>query len=163
MAEADIFRPKQRVELLDGEVIQMSPMGARHSACVSRLLYLLTSRLGERALVRLQLPIELDEFSEPEPDAAVVRWREDFYSSRHPEPSDVLLLVEAADTSLRHDLGRKAPLYLRGGIPEVWVVDLTDGVVHVFRDGGHTELRAGDTVAPAAFPDLTLEVTAILG
>jgi len=144
MAEADIFRPKQRIELLDGEVMEMSPIGTRHAGCVSRLGYLIPSQLGQRALMRVQLPIELDPFSEPEPDLAVVTWQQDFYSSRHPEPSDVLLLIEVADSSLRYDLTRKAPLYIAGGIPEVWVVDLTGGVVHAFRSDEHLELRAGE-------------------
>jgi Uma2 family endonuclease len=163
MAEADIFRPKQRVELLDGEVLQMSPIGLRHAACVNRLAYLFLSRLGESGMVRVQHPIELDPYSEPEPDLALVKWKADFYESHHPQPSDTLLLVEVADTSLRYDLERKTPLYLAGGVPEVWVIDLADEVVHVLRSDEHLRLSAGDAVAPAAFPDLVLEVAAVLG
>ena len=163
MAEADIFRPKQRVELLDGEVLEMSPIGLRHAACVNRLAFLLHSQLGESGMVRVQHPVELDPYSEPEPDLAVVRWQADFYESHHPEPSDILLLVEVADTSLPFDLERKAPRYLAAGVPEVWVIDLADEIVHVLRSDEHLRLSAADSVAPAAFADLVLEVAAILG
>lgn len=163
MAQADIFRPKQRVELLDGEVLEMSPIGLRHAACVNRLAFLLMSQLADGGMVRVQHPIELDPYSEPEPDVALVKWQADFYESHHPEPSDTLLLVEVADTSLRYDLERKAPRYLAGGVPEVWVIDLSEEIIHVLRSDEHLRLSAGDSVAPAAFPDLVLEVAAILG
>ncbi len=162
MAEADIFEPDDRVELIDGEVVKMSPIGSRHAACVSRLSHLLMPQLGERAIVRAQLPIQVGDFSEPEPDIALLRWRDDFYADHHPSPPDVRLVVEVADTSLRHDLGRKAPLYIAGGVPEVWVIDLVADVVHVIRGGTTSQLRAGESLAPLAFPDLVLEVAAIL-
>ena len=163
MAEADIFRPKQRVELLDGEVLEMSPIGLRHAACVNRLAFLFMSQLGDSGMVRVQHPIELDPYSEPEPDLALVKWQGDFYESHHPQPSDILLLVEVADTSLRYDLKRKAPLYRARGVPEVWVIDLADEIVHVLRGDQRVRLSAEDSIAPAAFPDLVLEVAAILG
>jgi Uma2 family endonuclease len=163
MAEADIFRPKQRVELLDGEVLEMSPIGPRHAACVNRLAFLFMSQLGETGMVRVQHPIELDPYSEPEPDLALVTWQADFYESHHPEPSDTLLLVEVADTSLRYDLERKVPLYIAGGVPDVWVIDLVTDTLHVARGGQTMELHAGDSVAPLAFPDVVLDVAVILG
>lgn len=163
MAEAGVFDPEARVELLDGEVIEMSPIGSRHAGCVNRLTYYFIARLGLRAVVSPQNPIQIGDFSQPQPDVVVLRPRPDFYGDQHALPPDVLLAVEVADTSLRYDLLRKAPLYIAGGLPEVWVVDMADCVVHVFRSGGHTEHRAGESLAPLAFPDLVLEVTAILG
>jgi len=163
MDEAGIFDPEARVELLDGEVIEMSPIGTRHAGCVNRLIYHFVTRLGARAVVAPQNPIQIGNFSQPQPDVVVLRPRPDFYGDQHALPPDVLLAVEVADTSLRFDLRRKAPLYTAGGLPEVWVVDVAGGVVHVFRAGAHTEHRAGDSLAPLAFPDLVLEVTAILG
>ncbi len=162
MAEADIFEPDDRVELIDGEVVKMSPIGTRHAACVSRLSHLLVPQAGDRMIVRVQLPIQVGEMSEPQPDVALLRPRADFYADHHPMPPDVHLVVEVADTSLRHDLFRKAPLYIAGGVPEVWVVDLVAEVVHVTRGGTTSQVRAGESLAPLAFPDLVLDVAAIL-
>ncbi len=161
MAEADIFEPDDRVELIDGEVVKMSPIGTRHAACVRRLTHLMMP-LGKRAIVSVQHPVQVGELSEPEPDLAVLRWRDDFYYNHHPMPPDVLLAVEVADTSLRFDLRRKTSLYIAGGVPEVWVIDLVVEVVHVTRGGTTSQLRAGESLAPLAFPDLVLEVAAIL-
>ncbi len=162
MAEAEIFDPKDRVELIDGEVVEMSPIGTRHGACVDRLARSFTLAVGERAIVRVQGAAQIGDFSEPQPDIALLRWRDDFYADRHPTPSDIHLVIEVADTSLRHDLVRKAPLYIVGGVPEVWVVDLVADVVHVIRGADSQQLRAGELLAPIAFPDLTLDIAAIL-
>ena len=163
MAEIKIFDPKDRVELLDGVVFEMSAIGARHGSCVDRLAQSFFSAVHGRAIVRVQGPIQLGEFSEPQPDLAILRFRSDFYADHHPMPPDIHLVIEVADTSLRQDLARKGPLYVAGGVPEVWVVDLTDSVIHVTTPAGTRTLGAGDSVAPAAFPDLVLEVTNILG
>ena len=162
MAEAEIFDPKDRVELIDGEVVKMSPIGTRHGACVDRLARVFFAAAGEQVIVRVQGAIQVGEYSQPQPDLSILPFRPDFYADHHPMPPDVLLVVEVADTSLRHDLVRKAPLYVSGGVPEVWVVDLVAEVVHVTRGGTTSELRAGESLAPLAFPDLVLEVTAIL-
>ena len=163
MGEADIFEPDDRVELIDGEVFELAPIGSRHAACVTHLSHLLWSGLGDRTIVRVQQPIQVDEMSEPQPDVALLRLRADFYADHHPMPPDIHLVIEVADTSLRHDLVRKAPLYVAGGVPEVWVVDLVTDTLHVTRGGQTVQLRVGDSVAPAAFPGLVLEVGAILG
>ena len=118
MAEADIFEPDDRVELIDGEVFELSPIGSRHAAAVSRLNHLLR-RVGDAAIVSVRSPIQVGEFSEPQPDLAILRFRDDFYADHHPMPPDIHLVIEVADTSLRHDLARKAPLYIAGGISEV--------------------------------------------
>lgn len=163
MAEADIFGPEDRVELIDGEVVEMSPIGSRHAGCVNRLTRLFTSGLGERVVVAVQNPIQVGDISEPQPDLVLLRPRADFYAEHHAMPPDVLLVVEVAETSLRFDLQRKAPLYLAGGVLEVWVVDVVAGAVQVFRPGTQLRLSPGDVLSPEAFPDLVVPVTDILG
>ena len=133
MAKAGILGEDDRVELLEGEIVQISPIGSRHAACVMRLTELLSQRVVGRAHVRVQNPILLGEHSEPQPDVTLLRRREDFYASSHPRPEDVLLVIEVAETSAAVEREVKAPLYARYGIPEVWVVDLAGGQVEVFR------------------------------
>lgn len=163
MARAEVFDEDYRVELLEGEVVEMTPIGSRHAGCVNLLTHRLVSGVGDRAVVGVQNPIQVGDLSEPQPDLVLLRPRSDFYAEHHPLPPEVLLVVEVADSSLRYDLGRKAPLYVAAGIPEVWVVDLVDRVVHVTRGDDVLQLRAGGTLAPLAFPDIVLEVAAVLG
>ena len=163
MAEFEIFDPKDRVELLDGVVFDMRPIGARHGSCVDRLAHSFFGAVQGRGIVRVQGPVQVGEFTEPQPDLAILRFRDDFYENHHPMPPDILLIVEVADTSLRHELALKAPLYIAGGVPEVWVVDLVASVIHVTTPAGTRTVDAGDSLAPLAFPDLELEVAAIVG
>ena len=164
MAEADVFAPDDRVELLDGRVYDMAPVGSRHAACVNRLSALLAAAIGGRAILSVQNPIYLDDRSEPQPDLALLRPRSDFYSGEHPHPSDVLLAVEVAEATLEYDLYEKLPRYLEAGIPEVWVVDVVREVVHLgTTTAAPRTIARGETVAPEAFPDVVLEVAAILG
>jgi Uma2 family endonuclease len=124
MAEAGILRPDDRVELIEGEIIDMAPIGSRHAAAVKRIAQVLTLALGKQATVSTQDPVRLDRHSEPQPDIAVLKPQADFYAAAHPGPSDVLLIVEVADSTLRFDRDIKLPLYARHGIPEVWLVDI---------------------------------------
>jgi Uma2 family endonuclease len=122
MDQAGIFREDDRLELIDGEIFAMAPIGSRHAACVRRLRRLSTPALGERALVDVQNPIVLHDRSEPLPDVILLQPRADFYAASHPWPSDVFLMVEVADTSLDYDQEVKVPAYARSAILEVWVV-----------------------------------------
>ena len=124
MAEAGIFSPDARVELIEGEVIDMPPIGSPHAGTVGFLGKRLERAAGDHALVFVQNPIFLDRHHEPQPDLMLLRPRADFYKSAHPQPGDVLLIVEVADTSLAYDTQIKLPLYARHGIPEVWLADL---------------------------------------
>lgn len=133
MIEAGIFGEDDRLELLGGEIVAMSPIGSRHAACVNRLNRLLVSALGESAIVSIQNPIRLDDLSEPEPDVALLKPQDDFYTDQVPTPTDVLLLIEVADSSVDQDRAVKLPLYARVGIAEVWLVDLIDGVIDAYR------------------------------
>ncbi len=169
MAETGILARSDRVELIDGEVIEMSPVGSRHAACVKRLLRYLSAGLEERAVLGAQDPVRLNDLSEPEPDVAVLRPRDDFYASAHPGASDVLLLVEVSDSSLTFDRDVKLPLYAVNAVPEVWVVNLVEDLVEVHRaprGGTYTETRKhrrGEQLTPAAFLGFELAVEAILG
>ena len=166
---ANVWPEDERLELIEGELVRMSPINAPHAAAVKRLTELLRDRLGKRALVGVQDPIVLDDQSEPEPDISVLRRRADYYANAHPSPADVLLVVEVSDTTLEYDRDVKARLYARAGIPETWVVDLNGERVIVFRDldsGEYTRMesvRRGADMTPSAFPDVTLHVDDILG
>jgi Uma2 family endonuclease len=133
MGEVGILGERDRVELIEGELVAMSPIGSYHIGTVIELSHLLVQAVGGRARVSVQNPVHLDEFSEPEPDFALLKLRADFYRDAHPGPADVLLLIEVADTSLNYDRAVKRALYARHAIPELWIVDLTAGEVEVCR------------------------------
>ncbi|MGH7699531.1 MAG: Uma2 family endonuclease, partial [Gemmatimonadales bacterium] len=169
MAEAGILDRDERVELLDGEIIVMSPIGSRHAAAVDRLNHGLTRRAGQRAIVRVQNPIVLGSHGEPQPDVCLLKPRADFYAGAHPRAEDVLLVVEVADTSDQDDRERKIPAYARAGIPEAWLVALPADAVEVYREPmpeGYREVRRlerGATLTPLRLPELTLAVDDVLG
>ncbi len=169
MGEAGVLHEDDRVELLDGQIVQMTPIGVRHAACVNRLNALITGLTGTRATVSIQNPLILGEHEEPQPDVAVLRYRADGYQTGHPRALDTLLVVEVADTSLAYDRDVKIPLYARAGIPEAWLVDLTTDRIAVYREphaGRYGHLRSagpGDMLTPVHLPDVTLAVTDILG
>jgi hypothetical protein len=168
MAEAGILSEDDRVELIEGELVAMSPIGSRHAACVARLTALLFPVEG-RGILWVQNPIRLGARSEPQPDVALLRYRPDFYASAHPGPEDVLLVVEVAETSADADRSLKIPLYARYGIPEAWLVDLLEERIEIYRHPtpqGYRSLHIahrGETVSPTALPDLELSVDEILG
>ncbi|HEU4329179.1 MAG TPA: Uma2 family endonuclease [Roseiflexaceae bacterium] len=124
MREIGILTEDDRVELIDGEVRPMTPIGPQHAAIVNRLNRLLAQQLGAPAIVSVQNPIQLDDHSEPQPDLAVLRSRADFYAQALPRPTDVLLLIEVADSTAAYDRNEKVPRYAAAGIPEVWLVDI---------------------------------------
>jgi Uma2 family endonuclease len=169
MAEVGILSEDDRVELIEGEIVKMSPIGSRHAACVGRLNRLLQRLVGLDAIVRVQDPILLNGYSEPEPDVALVKPREDFYSREHPGPGDVLLLIEVADTSVERDLAAKLPLYAQAGIPEAWLVNLpAESIeVHSRPDSGEyretVRTRRGETVTSRTIPGLEVAADDILG
>jgi hypothetical protein len=167
MVRAGILMEGDRIELIDGELVEMHTIGSRHLACVIRLNHLLVPPLAGRARVSIQGSMRLDRYSEPEPDVLVLRPRADDYASAHPGPADVLLAIEVADTSLAYDRTVKLPLYARAGIAEVWIVDLEARAVEVHREPSadgyrHFEHVREGQIVPAAFPDLELELADIL-
>jgi Uma2 family endonuclease len=143
MGEAGIFPRDARLELIGGEIFEMSPIGSPHAACVNFLSGLLNRLFGGTLIVSVQNPIRLDDFSEPQPDLALLRRRDDFYRGAHPTAADVLLVVEIADTTVVTDRSVKIPLYARAGIPEAWLVNIPDGRLEVYSDpSGDSYLRA---------------------
>lgn len=169
MIEAGILSEQDRVELLDGEIIKMSPIGSRHAACVDRLNYVLNRLAGQDVIVRVQNPIRLDNFSEPQPDIALLRSRQDFYAHAHPTPEDVLLVIEVADTSAEFDRTVKFPLYAEASIPEAWLVNLQDESVEIFSQPSNVGykqsqvLRRGEHAISPTVQNLALPVKDILG
>jgi Uma2 family endonuclease len=169
MAEVGLLAPDARVELIDGEIIDMPPIGNRHMAMVDRLNVLLLSALGTRANVRCQSTLVLGKYSAPEPDFAVFAYREDFYEDRHPTPADTLLIIEVSESSLRYDLQTKMQLYARHGIPELWVLDAARKQLHVLRrpvETGYEEVQVLDRAASVpitALPGIEIDVSALLG
>jgi Uma2 family endonuclease len=123
MGEVGILAPDARVELIDGEIIDMAPIGSSHVSTVLRLDHVLKDAVKGQALALVQAPIVLDDYSAPQPDLALLRLRDDYYRSSLARPADVLLIVEVAQSSLRYDRSVKVPLYARHGIPEVWLID----------------------------------------
>ncbi len=168
MAQAGILGEDDRVELIDGEIVEMTPIGARHAECVDRLTDLFFRAFGGAARVRVQNPVRLGERSEPQPDIALVRRKPGFYASGHPGPEDVFLLVEVADSSSDPDRRVKVPLYALAGIPEAWLVDLEQQTITAYADptpDGYRSVRVfrrGEEVAPGVFPDRALAVADLL-
>ncbi len=143
MAEIGLLAPDARVELIEGAIVDMAPIGSRHGAKTSYLDRVLSRAAGDTAIVRVQLPISLDSMSEPQPDLALVKPRPDFYDKHHPVAADTLLIIEVCQTSLRYDHRVKVPLYASHGIPEVWLLDLQGGRLHCFRSAAPGRIRAG--------------------
>jgi Uma2 family endonuclease len=134
MAEARVLSEDDRVELIGGEVVKMAPIGSRHAACVCRLTELFSRRTGSEVIVWVQNPVQLDESSELQLDVALLKRRDNFYAESHPSPSDVLLVVEVADTSVRYDQRLKLPLYARAGITEAWLIDLPGNTIETYTE-----------------------------
>jgi len=168
MAQADILTAAERVELLNGEIVEMSPIGTHHAACVNRLNKLFSQLVGENALVSVQNPIRLSDRSQPQPDLTLLQPRSDFYATAHPQPQDVLLIVEVADTSADYDRQVKILLYADAAIIEVWLVDLVEQYLEVYRQPStngyqQIQLRRNQQIFFQALPDLKISIDNILG
>lgn len=169
MAEAGILTEDDRVELLEGEIVRMTPIGKPHASVVDCLTALFSRQLGSRAIVRVQNPIVLNDLSEPQPDVTLLKQRADFYRREHPRPRDILLLVEVIGSEKDYDRSVKLPLYARAGIREVWLVDLLGDAIETHRKPtprGYRELAQkgrGARIAPAAFPRTFFAVADMLG
>jgi Uma2 family endonuclease len=168
MAETGVLRPDARVELLDGRIIDMSPIGPFHGGVTKYLNEIFTAASRGRWQTSVQDPLRLDEHSEPQPDLMLLKPAADFYRKRHPLPGEVFLLVEVSDTTLELDREEKLPAYGRAGIAEVWIVNLNHATIEVYREphftgyGSKTELRTGDLAKPLAFPDTMVDVAELL-
>ena len=169
MAKSGILTEEDRVELIRGEIVEMSPIGRRRAACVRRLVKLFSEKLSQRAIVDTQNPVELSDRSEPQPDVVLLQPHPDFYEAGHPQPQDIFLLVEVADTTVETDRNVKIPLYAEGGISEVWLVDINEQCIEIYRDPLSTgyqsvqKFQRGQTLSIQAFPDIDITVDEVLG
>jgi Uma2 family endonuclease len=165
MIYAGILHEDERIELIVGDLINMAPIGSEHASVIDWLTRMLILATGQSAIVRVQSPLLLDDYSQPQPDVLVLQAREDFYRHAHPRPDDVLLLIEVADTSVRFDRDVKIPLYAKCGVPEVWLLDLGKKCVEVYRGpqpeiGRYREMAVHTQgyLVPERLPTLTVEV-----
>jgi len=169
MAEAGILRPQDRVELIDGDVIQMSPAGHRHRVRVLRAATLFGRAFGDRALVSCQSDLKLNEWTEPQPDISILQPRADFYAARDWTPEDVIFVLEISDTSLRYDRHVKVPLFAAAGVREVWIEDARNDVLYIYREvrnGAYAvslQHHRSDVVSASGFPDIQFSVDDLLG
>ena len=167
MAEVGLLAPDARVELIEGEVVDMAPQGIRHAEILRRLGRLLFLAAGDRATVQTQCPLRLDDFSEPEPDFALLKRRKEGYLTTHPGAADTLLVVEVSHSSLGFDRSRKLQLYARHGIPEYWIVDVTAPRLHVLHSPNEGQYTHSDSagrpaaVALRAAPELRIDLTGL--
>lgn len=168
MIEAGVFQPDERVELIDGEVVQMSPIGDPHAEAVMAGGTLFATQAGSAAVVNVQNPLRLGGRSRPQPDIALLRPPLARYRGHPPSAEDALLVVEVSETSLAHDRDVKMPAYARANIPEAWLVDLVHDLVRLYREPtpeGYQVIqtaRRGETIAPAAFPHWRISVDDLL-
>jgi Uma2 family endonuclease len=169
LVERGLLSEDSQVELIDGEIVRMSPIGSRHAGAVNRSTMYLNRLLADLVIVSVQNPIRLSDVSEPQPDIALLRPREDFYSNSHPGPDDVLVVIEVADESLRFDRTVKIPLYARARIPQVWLIDLQKNVVEIHskpRRGTYQKLvrlKRGDGLVIPELADFSFNVEDLLG
>ncbi|MBI2754429.1 MAG: Uma2 family endonuclease [Betaproteobacteria bacterium] len=167
MGEAGVFAPEARLELIEGEIVEMAPIGSPHAGAVNVLNRLFVRLAGDLAIVSPQHPLIVGDRSVPQPDLALLKPRADSYSRSHPEAADVLLVVEVADTTLSFDVGTKIPLYARSGIAEAWVLDVQERALRVFRDpapGGYRTsfTRSGaESVSALALPAIAFAIAAL--
>jgi Uma2 family endonuclease len=168
LAEVGILASHARVELIDGAIHDMSPIGPFHSGVTMRLNRFFNLCAKGRWVVLVQDAVRLDNYSEPEPDLTLLKPAPDDYTAHHPAPDDVFLLIEVSDSSLDFDRGKKLQVYAHAGILELWVVNLQESTIEIYRDphftsyGSKTILRAGDKACPAAFPDVEVDVAELL-
>lgn len=169
MIETGVLKEDDRVELIEGEIYEMSPIGSRHAAAVNRLNRFFILLLPDVAIVSVQNPIELSEHSEPEPDLTLLKWRDDFYAQSHPAPADVLMVIEVSDTTHEKDRSLKLPAYARAGIAEAWLVDLYNDRIEIHSQPGggiYQEVRIvlrEQAIVSKAIPQLQLKAEDILG
>ena len=167
LGENGIFDEDFRVELIEGDLIAMPPIGEQHASKTRQLNRLFSLQVGDTAIVDVQNPVALDVHSEPQPDMVLLKPRPDFYASAHPGPEDVLLLIEVSDSTLRYDRDIKVPLYAKAGIPEVWLLDVTGQRLEIYRRPsleGYREIHypaPTESIAPVLLPELILSVASL--
>jgi Uma2 family endonuclease len=169
MAAAGVLSENDRVELIEGEIVEMNPIGSRHAACVGRLTEFLGRLVGGEAIVWVQNPVQVNDYSEPLPDVTLLKRRDDFYAQANPQPSDVLLIIEVADSSVEYDRDIKVPLYAGAAIPEVWLVNLPQETIEIYTQpvgDAYREIhlvKRAESLASKSIPNLIIEADLVLG
>jgi Uma2 family endonuclease len=169
MGETGMFPPDARVELIEGEIIEMSPIGSRHAACVKLLNLILIQQVGDKAIVSTQDPIRLNDISEPQPDLALLKFRQDYYRQGHPGAADVLLVIEVSDTTVHYDRHVKMPLYARAGVSEALLFNLPEDRLEYFArpEMGvyqvNRVLNRSERFESTNVPGLTVDIAMVLG
>ncbi len=167
MGEVGLLTEDARVELIEGEIIEMAPIGSPHGGKVNRLIHIFSRHLGDRVMTAAQNPIILGNHSEPQPDIALLKWRNDFYEKAHPQPEDVFLVIEVSDTTVRYDRDVKIPLYARNAIAEAWLLDIPNQCLEVYRSpqaGKYQQMtrHTEGQLAPLALPEAVLNVAELV-
>ncbi len=168
MADAGVFSSDSRIELINGEILEMSPIGSQHSGCINRLNHLLSRTISDQAIISIQNPLDLGDFSQPQPDLMLLKPSADYYASQHPKADDVLLLIEVADSSLPFDQNQKLQLYALHGVSEYWLINLTKPCLEIYRkpgDGVYQEkmtLFSSDRISLLHRPDIEIQMSDIL-
>ena len=169
MAESGILNEDDRVELIRGEIIEMAAIGTKHACCVRRLDKVLHRKLDDKAIISVQNPVGLDDSSEPQPDVALLKPREDDYLSAHPQSKDVFLIIEVADSTIKYDREVKIPLYAEEGVVEVWLVDINEECVEVYREPVNGKYQKvdkfvrGESLIIQAFDDVNISLDEVFG
>jgi Uma2 family endonuclease len=163
LSDYGLLPSSARVELLNGEIVEMSPINSPHSGTINRLQKILEKLLGKTYIIANQNPIQLGVYSEPEPDLAVLNWRDDFYFDQHPTPAEVIFLIEVADSTLEKDREIKLPIYAQANISEVWIVNLRARQVEIYTSPKGAEyqqfkiFKPGDLLEGTLVPNLKIE------
>ena len=169
LGEMGYFYPDARVELIEGELIHMTPTGDRHASTVRFFNYFFSRKLPDKVIVDVQNPLQFNTDVELYPDIFLLKFRSDLYRKKKPAVEDVVLLIEVSDTSISHDRNTKIPLYAKAGVPEVWIINLNNDQVELYREPqmegyqSRTVCRRGEAVSPLAFPEIVLAVDEIMG
>ncbi|MDS4031269.1 MAG: Uma2 family endonuclease [Candidatus Contendobacter sp.] len=166
MGEVGLLNEDSRVELIDGEIVQKElPISSQHAGAVRHLIVLMHRDLPAKGkyIVSVHNPVVLNEYNEPEPDLALLRWRDNFYVDAHPGPQDVLLIIEISDSTLRYDRDVKIPLYAKNGIPEVWLLDIQNRQLEIYREPingiyRQRDCRHAGQIAPVLCPDAVIDL-----
>jgi Uma2 family endonuclease len=169
MAEAEVFTPQERLELIKGEVVKMSPIGLKHATTVNRLNNLFHQKLLGKVIVSVLNSVQLNDYSEPQPDLVLLKFREDFYANKLPQSEDILLLIEVSDSTIKYDREVKIPLYAENNIQETWLVNVENQLLEVYtkpQDNQYQNtqiLTYQQSVFPINFSGLTINLTDIFG
>lgn len=169
LGEKNFFLPNARMELIEGEIIDMVPIGSSHAGCVSWLTQFFVTQVAGSAIVKVQDPVQLSHFSEPQPDLMILRPEPHFYRKRHPTPADVLLLIEVSESTLHYDRHTKIPLYARHGIIETWIVNLEQNCIEVYLNPQELDyqekhiFQRGEVIIPSQLAHIKVAVAEVLG